>query len=464
MATRPQPVVTVPAWMLVVPGAVRLEGWPVLLWPFILGWGVLTWLALRPVKTLLGLAALWLWWAAGPWAGAGLVAAAVALGAMVGSPGMAASGRVGRAYRACQARGRLRRAWPKLAVKAGLTDGDKRPMHRGRLARTRTGFAVVLHSGAAGKTAGNVGNAAPVLAGLIAGCHSVRTRRLDAQTTLLLINYADPLGTLLHLTDLPQVVDRTRVPIGFSEDGTLILWDLSMSTLLLGLPRAGKSSIIWLAVDAIQRWRDQPRPQLWVIDLKEGVELGSLDPARGGIATRYTQDPKLAEKLIDQLAKEGLARLAVMTAHDWKKWTPERAGVLGPRKILLIDEFLALPDKVTSKNDSPLREILFKLPAAGITVIGASQLTQVDASAVGRLRNFFQCKILLACESAGMVTAALGDEGRRDAPAHLLQLPYDAGKFYMQQEGRSGFVHGKAAYIDDEVGEHLPIARGQVAA
>lgn len=419
------------------------------------------WLWLRPVKTLVTVAVLVLWAWAGPWAAAALGAVLVGTGAILRSPGVAASGRVGRSYRACQARGKLRRDWPTLMAETGLVDSAGRAMKRSHIRVTPHGLAVAVLNGPAAKTAGHVGAQAQVIAGLL-NVHSVRTRKLDNATTLVMINTSDPLGHTLSLDDLPRVTERTTVPIGLSEDGVPILWDLSMSTLLLGLPRSGKSSIIWLLVEGIQRWLDQPRPDLWVIDLKEGVELGSLDPGRGGIGTRYTQDPRAAEKLIHDLANEGSARLKIMAERNWKKWTPERAEVLGARKILLIDEFLALPDKVTSKNDSPLRTILFKLPAAGITVVGASQLTQVDASAVGRLRNFFQCKILLACESAGMVTAALGDEGRKDAPAHLLQLPYDAGRFYMQQEGHSGFVHGKAAFIDDEQDEHLPIARGEL--
>lgn len=424
---------------------------------------VIAWLVRRPVKTAAVALVLATWLVAGLWAGVGLAAALALLDRILRSPGWAASGRVGRSYRTCQARGKLRRAWPDLMAKTGLVDEAAQPMRHGWFQPTATGLRCVAHNGPIAKTAEQVAAQTQVMAGLL-GVHSVRSRPLDSASCMITFHTRNPFAETIRLDDLPRVVSRSAVPLGVSDEGEPLVLSLKSHLLLLGLPGSGKSSIIWVILDGIQQWDDQPRPQVDVVDLKMGVELGSLDPAAGGIATNYVEEPKLAEKMVHDTDREMLDRLKVMKANNWRNWRPEYAPVLGPRRIMIIDEFLALPNKVTQKDDSPLRRCLFMHRAAGLTVVGASQLTQVDASALGRLRNLFPTKIMLAAESAGMVTAAMGSDAQSLAPAHKLQLPWDAGRFYMAVEGRSGFSSGKAAFVDDEKGEHLPIAQGRVAA
>lgn len=420
------------------------------------------WLWVRPVKTLVALVIGAATYAGGVWAGAGVAAVLVGAGAILSSPGVAASGRVGRAYRACQARGRLRRRWSSLMADCGLVDGNNRAMPYHRITAIPTGLAVTAGNGSVGKTPADVHAQAERIAGLL-DVHSVRTRRLTAAATHITIHTINPFGKTIKLADLPRVTTRGNACIGLDDAADPVLVSMALHLLLLGETGSGKSSVIWAILDAIQHWTDQPTPQLDIIDLKEGVELGSLDPALGGIATNYTESLKQAEALIHDTAREGSRRLQLMKANDWRKWRPAYADTLGPRRILVIDEFLALPKKVVKDENSPLREVLFKMRAAGITVIGASQLSQVDAGAIGRARQLFPQKLIMSMESQGMVQAVAGGEVQ-DAPAHTLTLPGDAGRFFLKQEGRSGWTSGKAAFVDDEAGEHLPIARGLVTA
>lgn len=419
----------------------------------------LRWLALRPVKTGLLLTGAALWWWAGWWATVLLAAGTIFVAIVASSPGSRRQRRLLRAYRRCQLRGRVRRSWPKLMAETGLINGDGEPMRHGRITATSTGLATTVANGSAARTADQVRDAAPVIAGML-DVHSVRARRLDSARTRLTIHQVDPLSPIIKLSELPVITTGSRVCIGLSDEGEPVVTSMSTGKLLLGLPGAGKSSIIWTLVAGVQHWTDQPVPLFHVVDLKGGVELGALSADRGGIAADFTKDPRQAERLTHDLVRDGDRRLALMEERDWRRWKPAYAEVLGPRRFLLLDEFLALPPKMTQAEKSPLRELLYRLPATGINVIGASQLTQVEPGAVGRLRNLFADKILLAMESQGMTQAAASSSS--EAPAHLLRLPQHAGRFFLVEEGRSGWVAGKAAFVDDEAGEHLPIARGEV--
>lgn len=449
------PVRTVARWMLWLPGdPLKLERWPLWALPVVFVVAAVRACVYRPVKLAVALCAVW-FASAEWWLGLIPVILAVGLDRLLGSRSSAASGRRSGAYRACQARGRIRRDWAQLLLGTGAVKaGGKVPRH-GWIRRTDCGLRVRVHHGQAGITVAALQEKADVLAGLIGGVHSVRLRRHNADWCTLYVNLISPLAGTIPASQLPAA-PFPYVTLGRSVEGYWLRANLINTHFkILAQSGGGKSSLLWDMIMGAEQW-DTP-PEWWIVDPKMGIELGAMDPDAGGVATRYTEDGRMAARFFDELWAEGVRRGAIAKAMGRRSWDP----ALGPVIIMVVDEFLALGAAATKKGGS-LFKILTQLRALGIVVIGCSQLPQVETGALGRIGQLFPSSIVGATGGPGMTVSALGDYAQNEAPAHLLQLPQDAGKFYMVEEGRSGYAHFKAGYLDDEHGEHLPVARGEM--
>jgi S-DNA-T family DNA segregation ATPase FtsK/SpoIIIE len=456
------PVRNIPTWLLWVNAdPIKLDRWGKFVWLPLLGLGLRA-LVLRPVKLAVVAVAVALALAVTLWLGLALVAAAWALDRWIGSRGWAASGLVARSYRRCQVRGKLRRGWTRYLVRARINaDGIGVPRH-GWIRSTDTGLRVRVKHGAVGVDVDDVRERIKLVTGMVGGLQSIRVRDRGPDFCELYVNLADPLAGLVPAAAMP-VSAFPRVTLGKAAEGhwycpTL----LSRMVLIVGSTGAGKSSLCWDMVQGAEQWEFPP--QWYVVDKPGGIELGAMDPTMDvpGIAVEYERDPRLADKLFQKLAEEAQRRNEIMRRHSWKQWKPgERAAALGPLAFALIDEVLQLPERAT-KEGSHLRQLLQLGRASGVQVIANTQLPQREQGGLGRLADLFTARFVGGTAGPGMTASALGDSGVSDAPAHLLSLPRDAGIFFAQEEGVSGYTKFRAGFVDDDHGEHLPIGRGQL--
>lgn len=449
----------VPRWMLWLPvDPLVLDRWGAL-WvlPALLYAG--KWVLLRPVRLAVAGLALWLAVAGVWWLGLFPVLLAYGIHRGIGAGGAAASGRLARSYRACQARGRLRQHWAGYLRRAGIVPtGARLPAH-GWMRRTSSGFRCKVRHGKAGVSEDDITDGLRVLTGLVGGLHSIRWKPVNADWGLLYVNILDPLRELIPARTLP-VPSYGKAVLGKAAEGYWFsLSLLGRHILIIGQTGAGKSSVVWDLIRAAEQW-ERP-PVWWVVDPKMGVEMAPMDEALGGIAARYTKDPRDVDKMAQELYTEAQRRGEIMRANGWKSWKPEREAALGPMIFLVVDELLSLGPKATGPK-SYLRRLLHETRAMGIGVWGCTQLPQTDSTALGRIAQLFNARIVGATAGPGMTASALGDHAVTEAPAHKLVLPEDAGIFYVLEEGRSGYAKIKAGFLDDNADEHLPVARGQL--
>jgi S-DNA-T family DNA segregation ATPase FtsK/SpoIIIE len=452
-------VKTVPAWMLWLDAdPIKLSRWGKFVWLPLLGYA-LRWLVLRPVK--LGVAAFagWLWSATNPVLPLVMVIGLWAWDRWSSSRGVAASGRVARAYQRCQVRGKIRQNWRRLLVRSRISaDGIGIPRH-GFIRATDTGLKLRVRHGEAGVAIADMRERLPLVTGMVGHLHSIRLRERNPDYCEWYVNLVNPLRGTIPAAAMP-VAAFPKVTLGRAAEGH---WYqptiLGLHIKIVGQSGAGKSSLIWDIIRGAEQW-DMP-PEWYVIDKPGGIELPAMDRALGGIATEYERDPRLADKLFQKMAEEAERRNEIMRRNHWKRWSPERAEALGPLVIGLTDELLALPPKAT-KAGSHLRHLLQVGRASGVQLVANTQLPQRDQDGLGRLADLFSGSFVGATDSPGMTASALGDSAVSQAPAHELTLPTDAGIFFAKEEGVTGYTKFKAGFVDDDHGEQLPIARGEL--
>ena len=459
--TAPVAVRNVPRWTLWLGNVdpMTLERWGKFVWLPLL-WLAVRAACLRPVRTGVVVASAYVAASLTWWAGVLFLVGCLGWDRASRARSSAASGRSIGAYRRGQVRGKLRQNWNRYLRASQAVDGQHVvPKHTLWIRKTDTGMRVKVKHGPAGITISDLRDAAPTMTGLIGGIHSVRIRPVNPDYCEMYVNLINPLGGIMPIGGFP-VSPFPRVTLGRASEGydyspTL----LGKHILVVGQTGAGKSSLVWNIVRGAEQW-DTP-PQWWVLDPKMGIEMAAMDPERGGIATYYERDPRMADKMFQLLFSEAERRGEIMRANDWKTWTPARAEKLGPLVFGLVDELLSLGKKATGEQ-SYLRKLLQLSRATGVQVIANSQLPQSGGDALGRIAQMFNARFVGATQGPGMTSSALGDYAVSEAPAHLLSLPGDAGIFYAVEEGRSGYVKFKAGFQDDEKGEHLPAARGEL--
>jgi hypothetical protein len=342
-----------------------------------------------------------------------------------------------------------------------VVDAHHKPPPHGPIWRTDTGVKLKVRHGRVAVTADEVKSSCTKLAGLVGNVHSIRLREVNPDYSWMYVNLANPLAGTIPAASMP-VAEFPRVTLGRAAEGhwyqpTL----LGLHILVVAESGGGKSSLLWDIIRGAEQW-DTP-PQWYVVDKPGGIELGSMDPELGGIATEYERNQRMADKLFQKMAAEAERRNEIMRRYSWKTWKPERAEALGPLVFGLVDELLSLPPKAL-KNDGHLRQLLQVGRASGVQLLANTQLPQRDETALGRLPDLFPGRFVGSVNGPGMTVSALGESGYNEAPAHTLQLPQDAGIFFAKEEGVSGYTKFKAGFVDDDHGEQLPIARGELRA
>ena len=241
--------------------------------------------------------------------------------------------------------------------------------------------------------------------------------------------------------------DSSRIVIGKGASGPTLL-SLKVSLLIVGVSRAGKTTIIKAVCQGLRR---QKIPHVFnVIDPKGGIALQELEYAPNTVA--YTKSGSGAPSVIRNAYDDMQRRFEVCRelGEDHLDVSEEY-----PLVVIIIDELLRIPEDMLDVNTSnPLAEILANGAAVGIVVIAGSQLSQVDA--IGRVRDLFAQRICLRTSGPDMTDACLGRRAEMNGAACSKIPASTPGVGYIYSETEYGLrrfrsIQPEGSFVDGPV-------------
>ncbi|GAA3637897.1 FtsK/SpoIIIE domain-containing protein [Lentzea roselyniae] len=246
---------------------------------------------------------------------------------------------------------------------------------------------------------------------------SCRVRVIRPSVLELDFIHSDPLSRPVSVPPLAQAgeVDLKRVVVGRTETGKS--WRLKLlgsQVLVVGVPGAGKGSVLWSIVWQLAPAIKAGLVRLVGIDPKGGMELGQCPDAFEKVV--YDNGPE-AVALLEEIAAEVKERASRYRGirRLWARSTGE------PFTVLIVDE---LADLVAYQSDRNLREratravqtITSQGRAPGYAVVG---LVQDPRKEIVGFRHLFTTRVALRLDEPVQVDMVLGDGVRqRGAAAH----------------------------------------------
>lgn len=315
------------------------------------------------------------------------------------------------------------------------------------------------------------------------GCRSARMKALG-YSGLVEIRFdfaaADPLAKVVTPNMLPAA-PAGCVPYGMSEEGSPVYFRLLNEhgecvftpLLIAGASRSGKSSTVWAQL--LGFIAAGVPVEVYAADPKGGMELTALEDAlnrRAGTplfrVVEYADDPKGDGKkitaMVGRLEARMNERMAANKGRRKRAHVPTKAE---PFLLLLIDELLLCDELLSKGKKGPLGRIQLAGAAAGVSVIGCTQLSRA-ADLNPQIRDLFVRRLVFRVPSKEAVETALGSgNGWPDkAPAHKLRdRTEDKGVGYaVDTEGMTSSsteaVKFRSVWIDDEATAY--IAEGEM--
>ncbi|ACU34881.1 FtsK/SpoIIIE domain-containing protein [Actinosynnema mirum] len=277
------------------------------------------------------------------------------------------------------------------------------------------------------------------------GARSCRVRVLRPRVVELDLIHRDPLVRPLSVSVLGGVVDLKRVVVGRTENGKP--WRLRLlgsQVLVVGVPGAGKGSVLWSVVWQLAPAVRDGLVRLVGVDPKGGMELGQCPDAFDRVV--YDSGPE-AVALLEEIAAEVKERAARYRGVR-RLWA--RSGG-EPFTVLVIDE---LADLIAYQPDRQLRErasravqtITSQGRAPGYAVVG---LVQDPRKEVVGFRHLFTTRVALRLDEPQQVDMVLGDGVRqRGAAAHEISES-TPGVAWMKEDGRREPERARAFHVTD---------------
>ncbi|RKT53069.1 FtsK/SpoIIIE domain-containing protein [Saccharothrix australiensis] len=280
------------------------------------------------------------------------------------------------------------------------------------------------------------------------GARSCRVRVLKPRLIELDFVHRDPLARALPvppLSDDVDGVDLKRVVVGRTEIGKP--WRLRLlgsQVLVVGVPGAGKGSVLWSIV-----WQLAPAVRAGLVrlvgvDPKGGMELGQCPDAFDRVV--YDNGPD-AVVLLEEIAAEVKERASRYRGVR-RLWA--RSGG-EPFTVLVVDE---LADLIAYQPDKQLREraawavqtITSQGRAPGYAVVG---LVQDPRKEVVSFRHLFTTRVALRLDEPQQVDMVLGDGVRqRGAAAHEISET-TPGVAWSKVDGRREPERTRAFHVTD---------------
>jgi S-DNA-T family DNA segregation ATPase FtsK/SpoIIIE len=275
----------------------------------------------------------------------------------------------------------------------------------------------------------------------------VRVRGLRPGWVVLDVHHADTLAVPVGLA-MPAPgarVNFERVPVGVTEAGeTWVVRVLGRHILVAGATGAGKGSVIWSILAALGPAVADGVAQIWAIDPKGGMELGSGQ----AMFARFAYDTGEATLALLRDSAEMLTARAARLRGVTRLHTPTAAE---PLIVVVIDEIATLTAyvgdrKARAEVDQLLGLLLSQGRAVGVSVIAAVQDPSKD---VLGMRQLFPTRVGLRLSETSQVTMVLGDSAR-DRGAMCDQIPETTpGVGYVAQEGSTELVKVRAFWVTD---------------
>jgi hypothetical protein len=335
------------------------------------------------------------------------------------------------------ARARVRRAWWRACVDAGLAWPTERGPRIERLRAVPAGWLLRVRV-LRGQSVDLVAGRAELLAANM-GLRDVRVTRDGANAALcdVFLVTRDPLahsGALAWPRAAASALSVWQpIPVGVGEHGVSVSVQLPERHLLVGgEPGAGKS--VGLSMIAATGALD-PNCRLWLLDGKL-VELAAWEPAAERLAG---PDMDEAIAVLEQLRETMDARYRVLLERGQRK--VEVADGL-PLHLLLCDElafYLAHPErKARQAFGELLRDLVARGRAAGVIVVAATQKPASDVIPTS-LRDLFGFRWALRCNTPQASDTILGQGWASQG--------WDASTVPAGQRGVGLLLHEEAAPI-----------------
>ncbi|PRY46547.1 FtsK/SpoIIIE domain-containing protein [Umezawaea tangerina] len=277
---------------------------------------------------------------------------------------------------------------------------------------------------------------------------SCRVRVLRPRLLELDFIHSDPLSRPVPVPALSvdeSAVNLKKIVVGLTETGRA--WTLRLlgsQLLVVGVPGAGKGSVLWSIV-----WQLAPAVRAGLvrlvgIDPKGGMELGQCPEAFDRVV--YDNGPD-AVALLEEIAAEVKERASRYRGvrRLWARSTGE------PFTVLIVDE---LADLIAYQPDKQLRErasraiqtITSQGRAPGYALVG---LVQDPRKEVVSFRHLFSTRVALRLDEPQQVDMVLGDGVRqRGAAAHEIS-ENTPGVAWLKTDGQREPERARAFHVTD---------------
>lgn len=258
----------------------------------------------------------------------------------------------------------------------------------------------------------------------------------------------DPLAPHVPLSPTDPDPDLyLGVQIGLLEDGSP--WRVPLMggfhTLVAGATGAGKGSVLWSIIRALEPMIADGRVRLWIADPKGGIEFDRAEP----FAYRFAVDQEDIAAMFTEASVVMSRKAEAQRGKGRKIEAPTRET---PLDLVIIDEIAAvlgqaaMPDTVKACTP-PVVKMLTQGRAPLFTVVAAVQDPRKENL---RQRGLFTLAIALRLSEPGEVNLTLGSGVRaKGATADL--IPEDLpGVGFMVRDSKAGVTRGRASFVSDD--------------
>jgi S-DNA-T family DNA segregation ATPase FtsK/SpoIIIE len=261
-------------------------------------------------------------------------------------------------------------------------------------------------------------------------------------------SFGDPLATRFDAT-VPAVgapvPDLRAVPMGCTEDNTVWVLDVRVSTLVAGTSGSGKASLVWSLLFGLAPAVRAGLVEVHGIDLKGGMEFGMGRP----LFTRYAQTPDVAVQLLEEAAAQMTARAARLAGISRSLDEPTTAE---PLVFVVVDELAALVAYQSDRDllrraEAALSLILSQGRAVGCYVFGFLQDPRKDTV---KMRHLFPQSFGLRLRDREEVAMVLSDGAvAAGATCHKIPRSTPGVGYVLGEDNRP--VRVRAGYVSDQM-------------